>query len=400
MLFVLKVIFWNIVTFFVNIFIWRDKKIWLIGTWSGKTFTDNSRFLYQHLYEHKEKYHINKLIWFTRDREIYDLMKSLGYNDVLLDGSKGCFYYHIKSGVHIICNSIGDVNRLGDINTFLSLGAKKLQMWHGVSIKACAFLRREKRSGLKNYFSRNIINRLFKPGMWGRCYQLATSEENKRTTIEDFAVIPNRVIVAAYPRDCVCPQLLPFEQQIISSIKEIKKTKRIIAYLPTFRKELHGFVSPAEIPGFINFLTVNGFVWLQKTHMADNNVSFNENNKSVLSLPSDFDINVLYEYIDLLITDYSSTATDIMNYNKRILNYCPDFEYYKNQDRGFVNDFETYFVGKFVSNPELLFNKILECINEENYLNDGYYKTKHFLLGDKKWTLDEITLEIKKQMRI
>ena len=152
----------NLCIFLLNLFIWRSKQIWLFGSWMGEKFADNSRFLFQYIDENKKTFGIKKVIWVTKNPDVLNELRLHGYECYLFN-SKKSFYYHIKSGVHVICNSSASKRFCNDIRTNLSFGAKKIQLWHGVGIKAVGNLKSSSRLGKISSFSL-FLQRYGKPG--------------------------------------------------------------------------------------------------------------------------------------------------------------------------------------------------------------------------------------------
>jgi CDP-glycerol glycerophosphotransferase (TagB/SpsB family) len=349
----------------LNFILWRDQNVWLFGAWMGETFSDNTRFLYQYLSENKELYGLKKVVWVTRNNETYKILKSMGYNVAKMHSIKS-YFYHLYAGVHLICNMYYKTNRYnGDILGNLSYSATKVQLFHGVGIKACGKMRntnRETKSTIRAMIS-NRLNSLaiFSPGGWNKCYFLATSNENKRIAKYDYGYTEDKIIVASYPRLCECTRYLNIEETVIANIiKKKNEGNNIILFLPTFREVSKDFIHPFCIKGFTDFVIQNNIFWLEKKHSADINQS-SINISCIHELPSDFDVNVLYPYIDLLITDYSSAASDALFWNKLTLEYCPDFEKYKDDDRGFVAPFSMYHVNDLpVIDAEQLFDAIID----------------------------------------
>lgn len=396
-------IIYNFVNIFVgllNIFVWRDKKVLLFGSWFGEKFADNSRFLFEYLSENKEKYKLKRVIWITRNKDVYNDVSSLGY-DVLYAHSIKSYYYHLKSGVHFICNNASFHGHKRDILTTLSFGAKKIQLWHGVGIKSCGRLSKKNPNSIFTYIYYYFICRFGQPGMWGLCYYLVTSEENQRVAIEDYAAMKKRIIIAQYPRLIRNYKLTLNEKRIIDKVIAEKRKKKIILFVPTFRASNSNYISPQSINGFDSFLSSNSLLWIQKKHSADRNLLFsNIQSDNIYELSSDFDINLLYQFVDLVITDYSSASSDAIYWDKLTLEYCPDFDYYKSLDRGFVTDFQKYHVFEPVTDPKFLFDSIISRFenNPKNIRN--HLTTKEFLFGNKLWNMDDIYEKIKEVAKL
>ena len=367
----------------------------------GDKFADNTRFLFQYLYENKNKYGIKNVVWVTRDIETYKTLNDMGYTVAKMHSIKS-YYFHLRAGIHLICNMYYKTNSYkGDILGNLSFLATKVQLFHGVGIKACGKMRNKKESKKNDTeaFLSSIINNiaLLSPGGWNNCYFIATSEENKRIAEDDYGYTEDKIIVTGYPRLCECVRHLPVEEEIIDSIK--RKSMEgyiIILYLPTFREVSDSFIQPSSIDGFSNFIIDNKLYWIEKRHSADL-TQRSEGFKCIHSLSSDFDVNTLYPYIDLLITDYSSAASDAAYWNKLTLEYCPDFNKYKNDDRGFVAPFNQYHVNDFpVTDSKVLFDSILNEIengrNASNTMKRNAVKT--LLFGNIPYDYNSIVLNI------
>lgn len=367
-------LFNNLSCFFVK----RDYKVWLFGSWMGKRFSDNSRFLFQYLTNNMDKYGIKKTIWVTRNNEILELTRSMGYESYLI-GTKESKYWHKKAGVHVICNSMNE-----DIDSKFSFGAKKIQLWHGNGIKASGKMTRKHKETIKDKIWDSIVKPLIIPGNWYHCYWLACSEESKRVLVNDSGALKRKVIIANSPRLCKCQKYLPLELNIIEAITKLKKDGfKIILYLPTFRNGTNSaFVEPTNISNFDSFLQSEKIIWIRKQHFATNENLVTTNNQNIIDLDKTFDVNVLYDYIDLFISDYSSASTDAIYHDIRTLEYCPDYYDFCSNDRGFVAPFDKYHTGNLVLDPNLLIRTIRMCLNTNLTDNKNHKSAKSFLFDD------------------
>ena len=68
---------------------------------------------------------------------------------------------------------------------------------------------------------------------------------------------------------------------------------------------------PLKDDGLKQYLQQNDIVWIEKPHSASNFQMENDSKfPNLLYLDPDFDINILLDYVDAVITDYSSVAFD------------------------------------------------------------------------------------------
>lgn len=401
----LRIVLINLLTIVLNLFIWRKESIWLFGSWMGMKFADNSRYLFQYLNEKKEEYGIKKVIWVTREITVLQELRSMGYECYMMH-SLFSYYYHIKAGVHVICNMYARSGKYsGDILGVLSTGAKKLQLWHGVGIKACGGLVHKslQKSESHNSLLRKLVSSaLFLPGGWKQnAYFLATSEENKRVAIYDHLYSEKNIIIGIYPRLCETLRFTTAEMEVVEQIKELKlRQMKIILNLPTFR-EKDSYVEPLRIAGFRDFLVKNNIIWIEKKHSADANRTDINSDENIIGLQSWFDINVLWKYIDLLVSDYSSATSDAIYNNIITLDYCPDYKDYIEHDRGFVAPYEMYHIVNMpVLNWGCLEAEILKRLSNSNLYQSENERVRRFLFGDLQPDYDILVKTIINKMGI
>ena len=77
----------NVYTIIAQIFVKKDNKTLLIGSWMGRRFADNSRYLFQYLSSNRTQLELEHVVWVTRDAELYDSLIRLGY-EVCMSGTK------------------------------------------------------------------------------------------------------------------------------------------------------------------------------------------------------------------------------------------------------------------------------------------------------------------------
>lgn len=324
----------------------RDKSIILFGAWSGEKFCDNSRYLFQFLSENKEKFGLTNVVWVTRKQEVCSQIISMGYESYMIN-SKESLFYHKKAGYHIICSFPHDSGiYLGDILGKYSYGAIKINLWHGVGgMKGVArssneYKKIRERSPIiceiKEYLQCHckLFRLIVEPGGWDNCYYLSTTKSETDLLNMRYLLPKNHYIESNFPRNCACVR---FTENEIVVKNMMKKFDYIVLYLPTFRSE-NSPININEIGHKISSTLIeNNILWIQKAHSADpSNILSYDLVGNVLSLNSEFDINVIMPDITLLVTDYSSVANDAMYHKKTVLYYVPDYDDYKKGSRGFA----------------------------------------------------------------
>ncbi len=337
----LKTIFTNIWVGIESSVLHRDRNAVLFGAWMGTKFADNSRFLYQYLSKNKESLGLKRVIWATRNEEVNALLNNLGYESYLC-GTKESRYWHLKAGVHILCNATNRQGHDADIDIQYSWGARKIQLWHGVGMKSVGAIANEHISVGGSFWNRlksnRNLNMLMSEGGWGEAYFLTTSPEKLKVCRAIAACSEESMFISNYPRNCECVELLPKENEVISRVKGYKGS---IFYLPTFRKDYSAYMHPLTDAGVKQFLIDNDFLWIEKPHSASTFQFQDTGVKNVLYLDSDFDVNVLYPFVSAIVSDYSSAVFDAVYRHIPVVMYTPDIEVFKNGNIGLTFDIES-----------------------------------------------------------
>lgn len=154
--------------------------------------------------------------------------------------------------------------------------------------------------------------------------------------------------------------------------------KKIAIYAPTWRGTLRSPTHP-NIDEVTKVLTKAGYQVLVKPH----HVNYEKKKEYV---PSSFDMNVLLEICDLLITDYSSVQVDWMRTGKPIVYFAPDLADYEAK-QGLYFDFpcapatNLAMLESFVSNLDAYWMRVSKSVFEAE-------KRTHYLGQKGHTTLD------------
>lgn len=364
----LKNLSYNLYMIGYNLIHKRKNDVILIGGWMGLKFADNSRYLYQFLYENKDKYNLSKVIWVTRNKELNDKLNSLGYESYLI-GTKESNYWHKVAAMHIICDAETSVlNFSPDIDSKYSFGAKKIQLWHGVGVKSVGLASND--ANPKKYKSSPIISfvhTILSEGGWYDKKFLCTSKRNtyiNQLYANDFH--EDHYFISSYPRHCKCPKTFTEESAMI---KKMKKHKYVFMYFPTFRRSVENYTHPLTDPNIIDFIKENDVLWIEKEHSASNYIN-DIRGSNIIELDQNFDINTIIPFASLIISDYSSVLFDAVHLGINCCMYAPDFEDFKNGDVGFIVDPLKIFKGHLFSISTNELEKNIESLTKGIYLSD------------------------------
>lgn len=198
------------------------------------------------------------------------------------------------------------------------------------------------------------------------------------------------VVEEGYPRNDF---LFNYTQDDVEKIKKKLKIddteKKVILYAPTWRDNQHvatvGFTYKTEVDfDKLREKLGDDYIILFRAHyLVSNSFDFDKYEGFIYNVSNYDDINELYIASDLLVTDYSSVFFDFANLKKPIIFYMYDYEFYKDELRGFYFDIDTL-PGEIVKTDNDLIEEIFKSktsfkIDERyqifcdkyNYLDDG-----------------------------
>ncbi|WP_446609260.1 CDP-glycerol glycerophosphotransferase family protein [Vibrio alfacsensis] len=335
----------------MTIFYPRDRRLCVVGSWFGKRYSDNSRYLFEYLSENKEKYGISDVIWVTKSRCIRDQLRHNGKKVVLINSFLS-WYYHLRAKYFFYDQSSHDIDYQ------LSHGGVRVNLWHGVPLKKIGHYRHdfqdEPVTSIENF--RRAVKSIFKQKEFILSPSVYISDVMK-------TAFRKSVIIGPYPRNLYLngkiSSDLSFDESCL--VKKIKKSGlKPIFYLPTFRDNsdfrFFGLTSKREVEDVVNVLQDKGFLLITKLHFSENKGGFLPD--KIINIPADIDVYPLLKHSEILITDYSSIYFDYLYLDREIIFYPYDLEYYKHEDRGLIFDYDEFTPGVKVTCLSEFYNAI------------------------------------------
>lgn len=374
----------------------RDKTIWLFGSTFGRRFADNPRYFYLYLSqlgnrkkESDRKSHIDgkpiRPIWISQDQELVEHLKQNGYEAYYYYSTKG-FWYCLRGKVYFFDNYAKD------ISFWLSGGAKKINMWHGIPLKKIqhdnTFDPFRHPKNLKERicnFPRNISDE--KP----HHFVLTTSHFLKPVFSSAFQT--EQVLVCGYPRSDrlvgAGPDnlyTLPEQQTIEKMNIRQQANQKMVYYTPTFRDSEEHFFESMDLQRFQDFLKTEGILFCVKLHPKSKlKKEFQKmEGEQIINIDADTDPYVFLEKADILVTDYSSIYFDYLLLDRPIIFFNYDLELYLGSSRELYFDYEEYTPGRKAANQSELQDALKNALN-------GYdleEKEKRKLLKEKVFDKD------------
>lgn len=378
----------NLTVLIISLLIPKSEKIAVVGGWFGERFADNSKYFYLYLYNNVNDLGYDKVVWVTRSKKIKEELSNKGFI-AYSTWSLPSIWYHLRAKYHLIDQGPKD------LNAFFSVRSKRMNLWHGFPLKKIGSYMGLKQFNSKTKFKR-LLNKLISRGFWADHFILATSKFSAEILGKAFGVDERKVIISGYPRNYepICDKPIKYvpqyEKRSYEKIKEyIEDGYKIIGYFPTFRDKretlIFGTESIEEINRFLDYCESVKIKFVGKFHFAGKNDKFGdiENHKTFINLPSETDVYTFLDQIDILMTDYSSIYFDFLLWNRPILFFPYDLEYYRDEDRGLIFDYEEFTPGPkahSIEELQIFFSENIDVINEKY---EAEYRQKADLLKTK-----------------
>ncbi len=332
----------------------RFSPIWVFGSFNKEAFFHNSKAFFLYCNEKK----IVRPVWISKNEELLKELRSEGF-----------VAFHVKSveakimcliaKYHIVDWGINDINKNYSKNSFY------VNLWHGVALKANGMdVKTDYKNPIDSFGNPDVV--------------ITASNFDKDNLAAAFNLNKSSIHITGLPRnDWLSDSLKPTLKDLnfINYIKNLKRDKKIIIYLPTF-DDSQKSNSFAWIDGdFDDFLQSNNFLLLTKRHIADRSANLTCELKNVVLLDVGCDLYPVMNLFELMITDYSSVLFDFALTGKRIIHFVPNHEVYSKNVRNLYFDVtsEDYRAGDVCKNVNELKNSILFGSNKSKKIAARYH---------------------------
>jgi CDP-glycerol glycerophosphotransferase (TagB/SpsB family) len=342
----------NLMLYWISKLISKDEKLWIFGSWFGKKYADNSKYLFEYI----NSYHPEiRAVWITDDIAIVNELKSKEY-EVYKRYSIKSILIGIKAKYAIVVQS-----NLVDLMPFLNNNRTELiQLWHGIPLKKIGYddnlIKINKFKSTIKYFLFPFLKEDYK-------LIIASSEEDKSNFTTAF--LNKNIFITGYPRN----DLL---------LNTCKKDKFTVTYLPTFRDAIGD-----KIDLFINF-NFNIEEWnntLEKFNIILN-IKMHPVNKpkdeillafkqyKSLNFLDETDATEILPHTDILITDYSSVYFDFLLTDKPIIFTPFDYDNYIIKNREFYYKYDEVTPGPKCKNWDEVLEWIIKFQKDSGLYNE------------------------------
>tara|TARA_B100000767_G_scaffold272615_1_gene300713 strand:+ start:668 stop:1822 length:1155 start_codon:yes stop_codon:yes gene_type:complete len=307
--------------FLLSLFWRKDDNIWLYGSWYGKLYKDNSKYLFEDA--NRVAPEINH-IWIYKDLAV---LKSIPkeYQSIYAYSYEG-FLIQLKARVFICTLNSSDF-----IPFFLTPNNIIVQLWHGSPLKNIGIDSRKT-------IIRKLIDKIRFNTLDAYTLCLSPASIFDECFKSAFLLKQKSIIRASYPRNKALSMTDKLRSKVRRSL-DVKEDEKLILYLPTHRNE--GVASKLyeevlKLNRYNSLFLENKIKFLIKPHFYEmNNFRLFKDLSSIkVLLDNTIDLYELLASSDSLVTDYSSVFFDFELLGKPICIYPFDIEEYSLDDRG------------------------------------------------------------------
>lgn len=346
----------------------KKPNTWSAGAWYGKTYNDNSKYVFEYISQYEKDINI---AWITREKKVKQYVRSKGYKAYLTYEPRGIIHMLTSSVALFVQTKQHDLS-----GSCIGPDTKLIQLWHGFSYKKYLGTNpvrmplQKKISPIiemvllaftqllfhKKYTSLNDLP--YRNEYWENYHLICAKSIRHKQKFLDIvpSLNPEKIVVAEYPRTDGLLQK-QYSSPLVDKIKKLQLTgARVGIFMPTFRSSGRS-VPDVYLPGieaFSNYCEKNNIHIFVKLHSNDMSCFMEQciQYKSFHFVSNDdihWDIYPALSHTDFLLTDYSSICTDYSQLDKPIIFTPFDKEEYKKL-RGLYPDYEQLTKGKSADN--------------------------------------------------
>lgn len=335
----------------------KDKFFIFLPTLNQNKFDGNVKAL--QIYMQREHKEIKTILISHHHRVLQEAREKFNLKASYFFSLRGLWYI-LRAEYIIIDSSFSGSFQQGKFNL--------IQLWHGSGYKdvGLSYKVNESNPALKSIYSK---------------YKLVAATSDSDAKKQNLAFQTNTTLVTGYPRNDI---FFESNTTLIQQIKErynLLKYSEIILYTPTHRDEVFEKIeafSEDFWEKLQSYLEENNSLFIVKRHPADQSLKVPIKYKNIHDWTDIVsDIQEFLLITDLLITDYSSIATDFAITGRPILIYAYDLKKYIKQVRSMFYDLEDTLPQPILKTEQELLERIKDRSWQENpKVKESYDKFK------------------------
>lgn len=250
---------------------------------------------------------------------------------------------------------------------------------HGMPVKRWGA---DSAQGHRNFNSTNPVKRFLRRLTAAEIEYdyFATSSElhelSNLTSLDYRGCVASKNLKSGTPRNDLLinatPELISELKRKYAQLLNFDPTKKIVMYLPTFRRKgtpTRSFVEglpDSEYDAIHGILVRNHAVLIEKNHFAEDARSSGVQTvtrEDIIHVDQNVNVQEMLLICDVLISDYSGAFLDYVLLDRPIIHYAYDYEDYKNNDSGLYYDIEDFAAGDVAGDFDSLCTDLEKCLN-------------------------------------
>lgn len=333
-----------------NSFVPKEKDLWVITSFRHRGYMDNAMYFYEYMVKHHPEI---RLVWVTTDQTVIDKLTAEGKPVVRMDSPEGTKLI-AKAAI-----AITDHNVMSDYTPQCGFNdkTKVVQLWHGVGFKKMGdgkkvTLVRQEGVQYSNDIliqgDEGILSRIWKKikyiyrapfrELFEQYFMLVCPGQERIDMIaKKWNVQESAWFMAGHPRDIdlhiqkanvLTPKIMYAPTFRYNSDVEMQLVERLVKHAP----QIQGLME--ELNGEF-YVRMHPHTWRNYEAML-NKIA---DQHSRILIDREKDVYTHLGEFSLLITDYSSIGLDLAQLDRPVLFYCPDYEWFIENEAGFGVDF-------------------------------------------------------------
>lgn len=329
----------------------RNNRLWLFGSWQGRAFSDNSKYLYLAVLAGEADV---QACWLAKDKQLYHDMQAQGLAVVYAYSVAG-IVAQLRAGLVFYSHRVESEF----VAPLIGRSVKRIQLWHGLPMKQIGFDDTLHPQGRRKA---QIRGRLF-PFLSEKVDLVsACSEYDQEIFRRAFLVAPDDVIVAGYPRNDKF-----FKPLDRPTPRLLERRRYRVLYLPTFRGAVGSEFTLLESSAFdyekyaAELAAINASldIKLHPVQRPSAQLAAACMQCSELSLlESGGDVYSVLDDYDLVIIDYSSLYFDLLLLGIPFIMAPIDLQSYMQGERQLYMPYSEFAVHPPCENWEAVFKQI------------------------------------------
>ncbi len=363
---------------FVALFVRRDEKRIAFGSWGGRYYIDNSRYLLETaLDELDESY---RFAWIGNEEVAAQLPKDERIVCLKKDSLKSvCWLMKAK---YMFCSQLHPVD-LCSYNVYD--GAVLTYLHHGCAIKKWG----DDQLKIKKRLKKKVVIWFYKiigNGVPLRYFVVSSMEQHKThlTAMKSRGYSEKTALFTGTPRNDLLINATQEEREKAklkySELLGFAPEQKVVMYVPTFRRD--GVENQSliyrdadEKKAMSDVLQKYNAVLIEKAHNVGKfNVVQESKCDNMIQAPQKVNLQEMLLFTDCIISDYSSTLLDFALMNRPIVNYLYDYEFYRDENAGLYYAAEEFAAGPVVYCYDELLKELDKSLADFRYCTEQRQK--------------------------